>query len=102
MIRIALLLLLGVLLFGSALALVTAQHRARALFIDAERARQQGRQQEVEFDRLKIELARLSQPAYVEAEALRLGLRPVDGARTVFLNLPTASAVVPLAPGSKK
>ena len=101
MIRRGLLLLLGLLLFGSALALVSAQHRARSLFIDLERAQQQAKQHDVEYDRLKIELARLSQPAYVEAEARRIGLKPVDGGRTVFLNLPAAIAAAPAKPGKK-
>jgi cell division protein FtsL len=101
-IRRGLFLLLGIALFASALALVTAQHRARSLFVDVERAQQQARQLDIDFDRLKIELARLSQPAYVEAEARRLGMKPVDGSRTVFLNLPTASASAPVAPGAKK
>ncbi|MGB2817165.1 MAG: cell division protein FtsL [Burkholderiaceae bacterium] len=102
MIRRGLVLLLGIALFASALALVTAQHRSRSLFVDVERAQQQARQLDIDFDRLKIELARLSQPAYVEAEARRLGMKPVDGSRTVFLNLPTASASAPVAPGPKK
>lgn len=102
MIRRGLVLLIGVALFASALALVTAQHRSRSLFIDLERAQQQARQLDIDYDRLKIELARLSQPAYVEAEARRMGLRPVDGSRTVFLNLPTETAAAPLAPGAKK
>lgn len=92
----------GGLLFASALGLITAQHRSRALFIDVERAGNSGKQLDVEFDRLKIELARLAQPAYVEAEARRLGLKPIDPARTVFLNVPAASAVAPVAPGRKK
>jgi cell division protein FtsL len=101
-IRRGLVLLLGLALFGSALALITAQHRSRSLFVDVERAQQQARQLDIDFDRLKIELARLSQPAYVEVEARRLGMKPVDGSRTVFLNLPTASASAPVAPGAKK
>jgi cell division protein FtsL len=102
MIRRGLVLLLAVALFTSALALVTAQHRSRSLFIDLERAQQRTRQLDIEYDRLKIDLSRLSQPAYVEAEARRLGMKPVDGSRTVFLNLPTASAAAPVAPGAKK
>ena len=102
MIRRGLVLLLGIALFASALALITAQHRSRSLFVDVERAHQQARQLDIDFDRLKIELARLSQPAYVEVEARRLGMKPVDGSRTVFLNLPTASASAPVAPGAKK
>ena len=102
MIRRWLALLLGLALFASALALVTAQHRSRALFIDVERAQQQARQLDIDFDRLKIELARLAQPAYVEAEARRLGMKPVDASRTVFLDLPTASAAAAVPPGAKK
>lgn len=102
MIRRGFVLLLVVALFVCALALVTAQHRARSLFVDLERAQQQARQLDIDYDRLKIELARLSQPAYVEAEARRLGMKPVDGSRTVFLNLPAASSAEPIAPGAKK
>lgn len=102
MIRRGLMLLLGMAPFASALALVTAQHRSRSLFIDVERAQQQARQLDIDYDRLKIELARLSQPAYVESEARRLGMKPVDGSRTVFLNLPAASATAPITPGAKK
>jgi hypothetical protein len=29
-------------------------------------------------------------------------MKPVDGSRTVFLNLPAASAAAPLAPGATK
>lgn len=92
----------GALLFVSALALITAQHRSRSLFIDVERATNGGKQLDVEFDRLKIELARLAQPAFVETEARRLGLKPIDATRTVFLNVPAASAVAPVAPGKRK
>lgn len=102
MIRRGLVFLLGMALFVSALSLVTAQHRSRSLFIDLERAQQQARQLDIDYDRLKIDLARLSQPAYVEAEARRLGMKPVDGSRTVFLNLPTASSAAPVAPGAKR
>jgi cell division protein FtsL len=90
------------LLFAAALSLVTAQHRARSLFIDVERVQNAGKQLDVEFDRLKIDLARLAQPAYVEAEARRLGLKPIDSARTVFIDVPSASAAAPLAPAGKK
>ncbi len=102
MIRRGFVLLLAVALFVCALALVTAQHRSRSLFVDLERAQQQARQLDIDYDRLKIELARLSQPAYVEAEARRLGMKPVDASRTVFLNLPSASSAEPVAPGAKK
>ena len=80
--------LLALLLFVSALSLVTAQHRARSLFIDLQRAQLDAKRLDVEHDRLRIEQSRLSQPAYVESEARKLGLKQVDASRTVYLNLP--------------
>lgn len=81
----ATLIALGALLVASALSLVTAQHRARSLFIELERAHQQSAQLEADGNRLRIELGRNSQPAAVETAARRLGLKPVDGAHTVYL-----------------
>ena len=88
MIRRGLIVLIGALLFVSALSLITAQHRSRSLFIDLERAQVDAKRLDVEYDRLRIDQARLSQPAYVESEARKIGLKPIDSARTVFLNLP--------------
>lgn len=85
MIRRGVLLLVVVLLVASGLSAVTAQHRARNLFVDLERAQQQARALEAEGDRLRVELGRAAQPASIEAAARGLGLRPVDAARTVFL-----------------
>lgn len=90
MIRRGLVLLVSLLLFASALSLVTAQHRSRSLFIDLERAQLDAKRLEVEHDRLRIDQSRLSQPAYVEAAARKLGLKPVDAGRTVYLNLQAA------------
>lgn len=80
-------LILGLLLFASALSLVTAQHRSRAVFIDVGRAQQVAKQLDVDHERLRIDQARLSQPAYVEAQARKQGLKPVDAARTSYLTL---------------
>jgi len=77
--------LLAVLLSVSALSLVTAQHRARSLFVDLERAQQQARTLDAEGDRLRVELGRASQPAAVASAARQLGLKPVDAAQVVFL-----------------
>jgi cell division protein FtsL len=77
--------LVGLLLLASSLSLVTAQHRARSLFVDLERAQQQARQLEAEGDRLRIELGRAAQPAAIESAARDLGLKPVDAGRVVFL-----------------
>jgi cell division protein FtsL len=101
MIRRGLVIVLALALFASALAVVTAQHRARSHFVDLERAQQRARQLDIDYDRLKIELSRLSQPAYVEAEARRLGMKPVEASRTVYLNVPAASTATPLPPPKK-
>ena len=90
------------LLFGCALALVTAQHRTRSLFVDLERSQQDARQLDVDYERLTIELARLSQPAAVERAAVRLGFRAADPSQTVYLNLPQLTATMPVAPGPRK
>jgi len=102
MIRPGVVILAALLLFASALGLVTAQHRSRSLFIDLERAQQDAKQLDVDYERLKIELARLSQPAAVERAAQRLGFRAADAGHTVYLNLPEASAAAPVAPGVRK
>jgi cell division protein FtsL len=93
MIRRALLWLLAVLLVASALGAVTAQHRARGLFVELEREHQRARQLKAEGERLRVELARAAQPAAVEAAARAQGLKPVDAAHTVYLPaLPSEAA----------
>jgi cell division protein FtsL len=77
--------LVALLLLASSFSLVTAQHRARSLFVDLEQAQQQSRQLEAEGDRLRIDLGRASQPAAIETAARNLGLKPVDAGRVVFL-----------------
>lgn len=102
MIGRALVIVAALLLFASALGLVTAQHRTRSLFVDVERALQEARQLDVDFERLTIEQARLAQPAAVERAATRLGFRAADAGATVFLNLPESSAAAPVKPGARK
>jgi cell division protein FtsL len=86
--------LVGLLLLASSLSLVTAQHRARSLFVDLERAQQQARQLEADGDRLRIELGRAAQPAAIESAARDLGLKPVDAGRVVFLPAQATAAGV--------
>jgi cell division protein FtsL len=88
----ALIALVALLLLASSFSLVTAQHRARSLFVDLERAQQQARQLEAEGDRLRIELGRASQPVAIETAARELGLRPVDAGRVVFMPAPVSAA----------
>ncbi len=92
MIRRGSILLVGLLLFAAALSLVTAQHRSRSQFIDLERAQLDAKRLEVEHDRLRIDQSRLSQPAYVEAAARKLGLKPLAAGRTIYLTLPALEA----------
>ncbi len=92
MMRRGFIVLLGLLLFASALSLVTAQHRSRSMFIDLERAQLDAKRLDVEHERLRIEQARLSQPAYIETQARKLGLKPIDAGRTIYLNLPAPEA----------
>jgi cell division protein FtsL len=94
----ALLVIVTALLVGSSLSLVTAQHRARTLFVDLERAQLLAKQLEAEGDRLRVDLGRASQPAVIESAARELGLKPVDGSRVVFL--PAAAGAVPAARGT--
>lgn len=98
MIRPGVPLMIAALLVASGLAAVTAQHRARSLFVDLERAQQQAKALEAEGNRLRVELGRASQPATVEAAARALGLLPVDAARTVFLPAAPDAAAAQEAP----
>jgi cell division protein FtsL len=75
-------------LVASSLLLITAQQRARGLFVQLEREQQTAQQLQADGNRLRIELGRVSQPANVEAAALALGLRRIDMARTAFLPTP--------------
>lgn len=81
----AALFVLAAALVASAFGIVTAQHRARALFVELERAQQRAAALAAEGSRLRIEQARLLQPAAVDAAARRLGLRPIESAQTVFV-----------------
>lgn len=76
---------LALLLVFAALSLITAQHRARGLFVELGRAQAQSRELEHDGARLKIELGRAAQPAAVAQSARALGLRPTEGAQTVFV-----------------
>ena len=76
---------LGLVLVLSAFGLVTAQYRARTLFVELERAQQRATALENEGNRLRVEQARNAQPAAVEAAARRLGLKPIEAKETVFL-----------------
>jgi cell division protein FtsL len=80
----------AVLLVLSSLSLVTAQHRARGLFVDLGRLQNQAKNLEAEGNRLRIDLGKASQPAAVTAAARAMGMRAADAKQTVFLPAPSA------------
>jgi cell division protein FtsL len=84
----ALAIVLALALVASAFGVVTAQHRTRSLFVELERAQQRAAALAAEGNRLRVEQARLLQPAAVDAAARQLGLKPIDAAHTVFLPVP--------------
>jgi len=77
---------LGAALFASMLAIVAAQYRARSLFIDLETAQIDARRLAADGSRLRVELGSSAQPATINAAARAIGLRPIEEARTVYLN----------------
>lgn len=81
-------LLLAMALFASSLFLVTAQYRARSLFVDLEAAQQESHRLDAEASRLNAELGSLTQPAMIAVAARGMGLRPIEPARTVYMTDP--------------
>lgn len=76
---------IGLLLLASAFGVVTGQYRARALFVELDRAQRRAVELDADFNRLRVDQARYAQPAAVESAARRLGLRPVDAKEMVYL-----------------
>ncbi|TAK90570.1 MAG: cell division protein FtsL [Burkholderiaceae bacterium] len=73
-----------------ALLLVSAQQRARHVFVDLERAQQQQRQLEVQWNQLQLEQGTLTQHDRVEQTARQtLGMQNVTPAQTHYLPLET-------------
>ncbi len=77
--------LLAVLLVLASLALITAQHRARGLFVELGRLQLQAKELEADGNRLRIDLGKGAQPVAVAAAAKQLGLRPTESKQTIFL-----------------
>lgn len=82
--------LLGaVLLVLSALSLVSAQYRARQLFIDLDQARAAARKLDIEWRTLQLDQTNYSKNSLIEATAERdLKMRRPTPARTQFITLP--------------
>lgn len=82
-----------VLLFGSALSLVSTQYRARQLFIDLERAQGDARKLEIEWNTLQLDQTNYSKHSLIEAAARRdLHMQPATPARTQYITLAEKSA----------
>jgi cell division protein FtsL len=67
--------LLALVLVACALSLVTSRHQARKLFVDLEREQNRGRNYEIEYGQLQLELSTWAAPARVErvaSEQLRM------------------------------
>lgn len=87
--------LLLIALVLSALALVTAQQRARTLFVDLEHAQQQGRQLETRWNQLQLEQSALTKHSLIDQMARnQLHMTPTTPAQTQYLELPNAANAV--------
>ena len=79
-------LVLVMLLVGCALSLVTAQYRARHLFIDLESMQQQARQLDIDWAQLQLDQSTLGKNARIEQIARTdLNMTPLTPARTQYL-----------------
>jgi cell division protein FtsL len=92
-----------VLLVLSALFLVSAQYRARQLFIDLDRARAAARKLDVEWRTLQIDQTNYSKNSLIETAAERdLAMQRATPRRTQFITLParptTARELGPQSP----
>ena len=74
------------LLAACAIAVVTAQHHARRLFVELERAQAQSRQLEIDWNQLRVQQTSLATAALIDAKARReLGMESVSADRTLHL-----------------
>ena len=78
-------------LIACALALVTAQHQARKLYVELQREQELAKQLEIEWGQLQLEQSTWATHARIEKIAAReLGMRVPTPARTQVLG-PTAA-----------
>ncbi len=81
--------LCAALIVASGISLVSAQYRARQLFIDLETARAVERRLDIEWRTLQLDQTNFSRHSLVEATARReLGMQPATPARTEYIELP--------------
>ncbi len=88
--------LLAVLLLGCALALVTAQARARKLFVEHERARAQSKQLDVRANELQLQQTQFAKASLIDAKARKdMNMQAVPADRLVHLEQKTPSPNLP-------
>ena len=83
MLRLNLLLLVAVLLSG--LYLVETQYESRRLFTELDRATNEARNLETEYQRLQVELRAQSSPSRIESLAVAQGLQGASPAITHYV-----------------
>lgn len=77
---------LALLLLICAMALVTAQHRARKLFVDHERSRAASRQLETRWNELQVQQTQFAKTSLIDAKARQeMGMQAVPADRLVHL-----------------
>jgi cell division protein FtsL len=77
---------LAIVLLGCALALVTAQARARKLFVEHERARAQSKQLDVRANELQLQQTQFAKASLIDAKARRdMNMQAVPADRLVHL-----------------
>ncbi len=87
---------LALLLVVCALALVTAQHRARKLFVDHERARASLRQLQVRSNELQVQQTQFAKTSLIDAKARQeMGMQAVPADRLVHLEQRYPATTVP-------
>ncbi|HEU4622898.1 MAG TPA: cell division protein FtsL [Burkholderiaceae bacterium] len=80
-------LVLAVAVVVSALSLVTSQQRARHVFVELERARDEQRRLDQQWAQLQLEQTAWGKHSLIEQTARQqLGMRPVTPDRTQYMN----------------
>lgn len=80
--------LLAALLVVCALGLVSAQQRARHLFVDLERAQSRSQQLEVQWDQLQLDQTGLSKASLIDSRARKgLAMQPLSADKTLHLSI---------------
>jgi len=89
------------LIVASALSLVSAQYRARQLFIDLETAKGVERKLDVEWRVLQLDQTNYSKHSLIESAAVRdLHMVPANAKRLRYLAVPTRVTSAPALPSA--